>query len=119
MSIGKEVRRENHEQTDKKKRELEVLAILNEHGRLCGEQVLRIMGVSNPNCARPRLSEMHTAGKVREVGKIKNSYGKPETVYEITEKGKAALRGANAEDGSKENNSIDRITPESEDVNGP
>ena len=100
MSVGKQVRRENYEAVDEKTMELKVLRILEQRGRSCGEQVRRAMKTSNPNNVRPRLSTMKRSGKVAEVGKTANSQGRPETVYEITEKGKAALRGANTEDGA-------------------
>lgn len=92
MSIAKEVRRENYERLDQGTVEQKVLWVLALRGPQCGEDIMRVMGTSNPNNVRPRLSTMAKAGKVREVEKRKNADGRSETVYEITQLGHAALR---------------------------
>lgn len=97
MSIATEVRRENYDRLDQGTMEQKVLRVLALLGPQCGEEIMHVMGTSNPNNVRPRLSTMAKAGKVREVGKHLNPDGRSETIYEITRLGHASLRDLGVE----------------------
>jgi DNA-binding Lrp family transcriptional regulator len=63
-----------HSEADRlSKRAWLVLAYLQEHGPLTDRQVMQGMGFSEPNCVRPRITELVEAGKLIEIKSVRCS----------------------------------------------
>lgn len=48
-----------------------VLAYVKSHGPLTDRQVMHGMGFKEPNCVRPRITELIDAGKLQEIRSIR------------------------------------------------
>lgn len=83
MSITYETRREAFERVDAQTMESKVLWVLTTKGPMSAEQIMHVLGTSNPNNVRPRLTGLSKKGKIRAVGKRKNDAGHNEAVWEI------------------------------------
>ena len=97
--ISEETRRESNEKVDRKKREIQILSILNQYEELTAKQVARRMAYRgytkeiDYNHARPRLTELLEKRDVCIVGKALDYETKcKEVIYKITEQGKARLQ---------------------------
>lgn len=96
--VSEETRREANEKVEKKKREIQVLKILNEYKELTAKQVARYMAYRgytkeiDYNHARPRLTSLLEKRQVCIVGKeLDIETHCKEVVYQITESGRKRL----------------------------
>lgn len=83
MSIRSENRLEAFQNVDKALMEAKVYEALRVNGPMSAEQIMDILGTSNPNNVRPRLTGLCKKGVIREAGKRKNRGGHNETIWEI------------------------------------
>lgn len=70
--ISLECRRESYLRTDSTVRAAEVLRCFARHGELTARQVKDILGKSDMNYVRPRITELAQAGLIVECGKAKD-----------------------------------------------
>ncbi len=102
MSITSETRREAYYESleTAKNRRDEIYLLLNRYGPMTSEEIMDCLGCTNPNCVRPRLSELKEAGLIEACGKKLAKCGKVHiAVWKVAEIERAAPDGANIEDG--------------------
>lgn len=88
MSITEETRREAYyeAQTKAPTRRYEIYRLLKESGPMSSEEIMEQLRIDNPNCIRPRLSELKQAGLIETCGKTLSKYGNIHiAVWQITE----------------------------------
>lgn len=77
MGITEETRREAYyeSQNTAPTRRYEIYRLLKEGGPMSSEEIMERLRCDNPNCIRPRLSELKQAGLIDTCGKTKSKYG--------------------------------------------
>lgn len=86
MSITAECRREAYDQaqTDAPTRRSQIYRTLSQHGPMSSDDLMMLLGYSNPNSIRPRLTDLKDEGKIEAVGKATNANGRSVTVWRVT-----------------------------------
>lgn len=88
MGITEETRREAYyeSQNTAPTRRYEIVRLLKEHGPMSSEDIMEHLRCGNPNCVRPRLSELKQAGLIEACGKVLSKYGNNHiAVYQVVE----------------------------------
>lgn len=117
MTIRSEARRDGFNYAPRRiaPRQALIISVLRE-GPATASEVADALGFADLNAVKPRLHELLKMGVVREAGARKSTRSPcKNTVYEYIEK--AALRGANTEDGDAENNATDNLPQKGGGVN--
>lgn len=102
MSITAETRREAYEEIKPRipLRAQRILDAIIEHGPMTADELMAVMGYSDPNMVRPRLTELKDSGVLTAIDKRKSlRSGKLVAVWAINEQKRAAPGAANTEDG--------------------
>ena len=85
MSITAETRRESYEAVQKRLGRMQerILLVLKERGAMTADEIMREIGTSNPNCVRPRLTELSRKGLIRASEKKMGGNGRNTAVWEV------------------------------------
>lgn len=85
MSITSETRRESYESVQERLPRMQerILSVLKERGAMTAEEIMREIGTSNPNCVRPRLTELSRKGRIRASEKKMGGNGRKTAVWEV------------------------------------
>lgn len=77
MNVTAETRREAYyeSQNTAPTRRYEIYRMLKEGGPMSSEEIMERLRCDNPNCIRPRLSELKQAGLIETCGKTLSKYG--------------------------------------------
>ena len=97
MSITTETRRESYEEIKPKRplRAQKILEAIMEHGPMTSDELMAIMGYSDPNMVRPRLTELKDSGVLTAVDKRKSRRsGKLVSVWAVNKKSPAPGDGS-------------------------
>lgn len=104
MRIQTEARREAYEESrgTSESRRKEIYRRLREDGPMTADTLMAAMGTTNPNCVRPRLTELAEWGMIRAMGTAKNRYGRSVTLWAAVEQGiKITTPGGNDTESGK------------------
>lgn len=88
MSITEETRREAfyESQNTADTRKKEIYGVLERYGPMTSEEIMDCLGFSNPNCIRPRLTELKEEGLIETCGKKLAKCGRIHiAVWQVTE----------------------------------
>mgnify|MGYP002569865369 CR=1 FL=1 len=96
MSITEETRREAYyeaEQMAPTRRRI-IYGALKKYGPQTADELMDRLGYNDPNCVRPRLTELKQAGLIEAVGRrTSRRTGKSGAVWQVTEIERAAPGG--------------------------
>lgn len=81
--ITNETRREAFENVELALMEAKVYEALRINGPMSAEQIMDVLGTSNPNNVRPRLTGLSKKGVIRAIGKRKSRGDRNEAVWEV------------------------------------
>lgn len=102
MSITTQTRRAAYDEVRPTtgKRHREILEAITEHGPMTADELMTVMGYSDPNMVRPRLTELKDSGALTTVDKRKSRRsGKLVAVWAINEQKRTAPGAGNTEGG--------------------